>query len=132
MHVLLGGGDQLYNDNVWMLDALQRWLKDKGRDRLTQEPSDETKTSITDFYVGSYLRYLHFHPAAELFRSTPQVQLSLLDVHQYRYSMQFRESVCGSCVFRQFGDSYECRAMPFKMAVVSFCYRLVHESVCQV
>lgn len=75
MHALLGGGDQLYNDNVWMLDPLQQWLEDKDRARLTQEPEEDTKQQVADFYAGSYLRCLHFHPAADLFRIIPQVQL---------------------------------------------------------
>jgi hypothetical protein len=78
VHALLGGGDQLYNDNVWALDILNDWLKLPQAERLTSQPSKEMVAAIEDFYLMSYLSHTHFHPAAQLLRGTPQVRGPLL------------------------------------------------------
>lgn len=46
LHIMIGGGDQLYNDPVWNLPALVQWLQIQDRNiRLahpfTQEMSDQ-------------------------------------------------------------------------------------------
>lgn len=73
MHAILGGGDQLYNDNLWALPQLDSWLKKPRAERLKYQPTVEETTAVEDYYRTSYLSHIHHHPAAELLRSLPQV-----------------------------------------------------------
>lgn len=69
----MGAGDQLYNDNLWILPALQEWLKRD--DKLEYKPDKTMQEAISGYYCGAYLRHTHYHPAAPLLRNTPQVRL---------------------------------------------------------
>eukprot|EP00892_Ulva_mutabilis_P003438 jgi/Ulvmu1/1466/UM011_0196.1 len=71
LHAIMGAGDQLYNDNLWILPPLQAWLKRE--DKLQFEPDKTMKEAIAEYYCGSYLRHTHYHPAAPLLRNTPQI-----------------------------------------------------------
>jgi PhoD related phosphatase len=73
VHALLGGGDQLYNDNLWAEPGTDAWLKLGPDEQVAFQPDSELKAQIAHYYLHSYLRHTHFHPAAEFLRSTPQV-----------------------------------------------------------
>lgn len=72
LHAIMGAGDQLYNDNLWILPPLQAWLKRE--DKLKYEPDKTMQEAISEYYCGAYLRHTHYHPAASLLRNTPQVR----------------------------------------------------------
>lgn len=73
LHAIMGAGDQLYNDNLWILPPLQEWLKRD--DKLEYKPDKTMQEAISGYYCGAYLRHTHYHPAAPLLRNTPQVRL---------------------------------------------------------
>lgn len=75
LHALIGGGDQLYNDNVWALPETKAWLSTENH--LAEQPSAELLASVERFYLESYLRCIHFHPGKRLLACTPQVCSSL-------------------------------------------------------
>lgn len=75
----MGAGDQLYNDNLWILPPLQEWLKRE--DKLEYQPDKTMKQAISDYYCGAYLRHTHYHPAAPMLRNTPQVRLQSKGAH---------------------------------------------------
>lgn len=74
LHAIFGGGDQLYNDNVWALPELDAWLQLPKDERLGYEPTAQDAAAVEEFYRTSYVRHVHFHPAAMLLRSLPQVR----------------------------------------------------------
>jgi hypothetical protein len=73
VHAILGGGDQLYNDNVWDLPDLKAWLEKPEGERLAYVPDKQMCDAVERAYLESYLSHTHFHPAAEFLRNTPQV-----------------------------------------------------------
>ena len=76
VHAILGGGDQLYNDNVWALAELDEWLHKPREERLSYVPDKQMCDAVERAYMESYLSHTHHHPAAEFLRCTPQVRHS--------------------------------------------------------
>lgn len=74
VHAILGGGDQLYNDNIWALAELDEWLHKPREERLAFQPDKKMCDAVERAYMESYLGHTHFHPAAEFLRCTPQVR----------------------------------------------------------
>lgn len=72
VHALIGGGDQLYNDNVWALPEAEAWLATPSH--WTEPAPPALIASAEKFYLDSYLRCIHFHPAKELLANTPQAR----------------------------------------------------------
>ena len=55
MHLLVGGGDQLYNDVVFDIPSLQEWNKSKTRQaRTTYNASETILNEINNFYFQHY------------------------------------------------------------------------------
>lgn len=104
VHVVLGGGDQLYNDNVWNEPRMTRWLELEQHERLSIQPSEEDLQEIRAFYLASYLRHLNFHAAAEFLRGIPQ--LNTWDDHDIfdgwgSYPAQLQDCPMFRAVFRE-------------------------------
>lgn len=63
LHVLLGTGDQLYNDNVWdPAGSLSDWLKLDKPQMRTEPLTKEQDAGVQAFYFFAYLRWLCYHP----------------------------------------------------------------------
>ena len=65
---------QGYNENAWEVPQLKAWLAAPVADRFTATPDVSLVEAVRRFYLESYLRHTHFHPAATFLRNTPQVQ----------------------------------------------------------
>ena len=72
-HLLMGTGDQLYNDNVWHEPAALKWVKIEPREKMRATPFTAEETlELESFYFGAYLRWLRYHPLADDLASIPQ------------------------------------------------------------
>ena len=72
-HVILGGGDQLYNDNVMALEVMEEWLAMPKEERLKYVPSKAMVDAVEDYYLQAYLSHTHYHVAADMLKQVPQV-----------------------------------------------------------
>jgi hypothetical protein len=68
-HLAIGGGDQIYMDDVWKLPCLKNWHLLSSNEKLTYEPSDQTIHEISQFYKNTYddrwfesYEYMHVLP----------------------------------------------------------------------
>jgi len=61
---------------VWDGEGLKAWLAQASAERLTIVPDSRLVEEMRIFYLESYLRCFHFHPAAAFLRNTPQARLS--------------------------------------------------------
>eukprot|EP00798_Chlamydomonas_sp_ICE-L_P030774 gene30774-35813_t len=76
MHVMVGGGDQLYNDNVWELSSLKAWTDiKKPAERLTKPFTPEMETEVSTRYFENYMRHWDQHMFAETMSIIPQVMM---------------------------------------------------------
>eukprot|EP00892_Ulva_mutabilis_P002362 jgi/Ulvmu1/12126/UM084_0053.1 len=66
IHVMLGTGDQLYNDNVWHAPGVEAWVKieDKAQMRATALTPEQV-AAVEEFYFFAYVRWLGLHPLGE-------------------------------------------------------------------
>eukprot|EP00798_Chlamydomonas_sp_ICE-L_P007892 gene7892-1102_t len=74
MHVMVGGGDQLYNDDVWNLPSLVQWIQlpDKG-ERLMHPFTQEMIDQVFWFYLTQYLKQWSQPLFADALASIPQL-----------------------------------------------------------
>ncbi|KAL6748880.1 hypothetical protein V8C86DRAFT_1099175 [Haematococcus lacustris] len=74
MHVLVGGGDQLYNDCVWECPALKTWcaVADKEQ-RLGHPYAPDMQEQVTDCYLEHYLQHWSEPVFKEALASIPQI-----------------------------------------------------------
>jgi len=57
-HVMVGGGDQLYNDHVFQLETLKQWLLiDDPQERAKQFLKPEMLRQVEQFYFGHYVQH---------------------------------------------------------------------------
>lgn len=76
LHVMVGGGDQLYNDEVFDLAPLKQWLKIPDRKTRNTAPfTPEMQRAVADFYFLHYLNHW-MHPGINYaFSSIPQLNM---------------------------------------------------------
>ena len=84
-HAVLGGGDQLYNDNVMATKVMDDWLKLTKEERIKYQPTKEMIDTVEDYYLQAYLGHVHYHAAADFLRSCPQV------CHQHMLAVKPRQ-----------------------------------------
>ncbi|GLC63866.1 hypothetical protein PLESTF_000092000 [Pleodorina starrii] len=71
---LVGGGDQLYNDDVWQVPALEAWLNLPDPDQRLAAPfSPAMKSQALSYYVRHYCTHYMSEPVREAYGSIPQV-----------------------------------------------------------
>jgi hypothetical protein len=81
-NLLLGTGDQLYNDNVWAVPAAAQWASIQPKDKMRDTAlTDAAVQQIRSFYFGAYLRWIEYHPLVEDQASIPQVSPSAPRLH---------------------------------------------------
>ncbi|KAJ3044004.1 hypothetical protein HDV00_003532 [Rhizophlyctis rosea] len=74
-HVMLGGGDQLYMDQIFIKnEEVMAWLKMDDRETRTSAPfADSTRTSVTKFCFETYVNHFTNEALAEPFATVPYV-----------------------------------------------------------
>ena len=75
-YVMIGGGDQIYCDEVWDCDGLKSWLKIHGRDnRRNAEWTRETDAQVDAFYFANYCDHFAKDGIREAYAMIPQVNV---------------------------------------------------------
>ncbi|EFJ53258.1 hypothetical protein VOLCADRAFT_86358 [Volvox carteri f. nagariensis] len=71
---LVGGGDQLYNDDVWQVPALEAWLDlPHPEQRLAVPFTTQMATQALSYYVRHYCTHYMSEPVREAYATIPQV-----------------------------------------------------------
>lgn len=75
-YVMLGGGDQIYCDDVWKLESLREWLKIKGKDnRKDAEWTEKMDEEVDSFYFNHYCNHFSSDGIREAYAKIPQVNV---------------------------------------------------------
>ncbi|KAF9115270.1 hypothetical protein BGX27_008391 [Mortierella sp. AM989] len=56
-HTMVGGGDQIYNDDVLAMPEMMEWLKMKSEMRIAMPFNNEKKYAVEKFYFDNYVRH---------------------------------------------------------------------------
>lgn len=76
LHVLVGGGDQLYNDGVWKMPALQAWgLIEDHVEKVKAPWTPEMQAQATNFYLTNYIDSFSATDVDVMFASVPTVMM---------------------------------------------------------
>ncbi|GIC87268.1 uncharacterized protein Aud_003652 [Aspergillus udagawae] len=79
-HVMIGGGDQIYNDEIYQSGPLLEWTKiEDPRERLRYQCSRELQQACDDWYLSNYIRWYNTEPFASALCQIPS--LSIWDDH---------------------------------------------------
>ena len=75
-HVMIGGGDQIYNDNIRTEGPLKEWtaIKNPTRRRHHKFPED-LRSKCDKFYFENYLRWYSTEPFASANAAIPQINI---------------------------------------------------------
>lgn len=74
IHVLLGTGDQLYNDNVWHAPGVEDWVKIEDKAVMRATPLNESQVAaVEEFYFFAYVRWMGLHPLGEELSAIPMM-----------------------------------------------------------
>jgi len=73
MHALVGGGDQLYNDDVLACPALQRFFEEAPETRVGMEFAEDMQEEVSDYYFHHYAVHWGYSAIGEGMRSIPSV-----------------------------------------------------------
>ncbi|KAK5055402.1 hypothetical protein LTR84_013152 [Exophiala bonariae] len=75
-HVMIGGGDQIYNDNIRVKGPLKEWTAIKNPRKRQHYPFDNDMRSRCDeFYFANYIRWYSTEPFASANASIPQINI---------------------------------------------------------
>ena len=75
IHVMIGGGDQLYCDDVWNLPALAQWLQlPELAQRLAHPFTQDMADQVEWFYFTSYVKHWSQDKFSVALGSIPQVR----------------------------------------------------------
>ncbi|KAI3640566.1 hypothetical protein MIR68_001444 [Amoeboaphelidium protococcarum] len=76
-HVLIGGGDQLYNDAVWKLPALKDWLNIRGSEhRHNAEWKPDMEFQVQQYYFNHYMQHFTLPAIAQAMAQIPSINIS--------------------------------------------------------
>ncbi|EFJ41758.1 hypothetical protein VOLCADRAFT_121617 [Volvox carteri f. nagariensis] len=74
LHVMFGGGDQLYCDDVWKVDSLVKWLSIQDKPSRNAHPfSQDMVNEVFDFYFRNYTTHFGKEVFRDALASIPQV-----------------------------------------------------------
>ena len=80
IHVMIGGGDQIYNDGVRVQGPLNEWANHVSPEHRHQYPFDERlRDKCDDFYVGNYINWYSTEPFAAA--NSQIAQINIWDDH---------------------------------------------------
>lgn len=77
-HILIGGGDQVYADDVFKLESIKKLIeiyKNKPNEFLDYECNDEIKIEIEKFYINLYLEYHNTEYYSEILSTIPSINI---------------------------------------------------------
>ncbi|KFY11564.1 hypothetical protein V492_04389 [Pseudogymnoascus sp. VKM F-4246] len=75
-HVMIGGGDQIYNDSIRVHGPLKEWTAISNPRKRRDYPFPETlRKACDDFYVNNYVRWYSTEPFAGANGQIPQLNL---------------------------------------------------------
>lgn len=75
-HVMIGGGDQIYNDSVRVSGPLKEWTDEKNLVRRRQYPfPEELRARCDEFYFKNYVRWYTTEPFATANGQIPQINV---------------------------------------------------------
>ncbi|KAK5091560.1 hypothetical protein LTR05_001745 [Lithohypha guttulata] len=102
-HVMIGGGDQIYNDGVRVKGPLRQWTDISNPHKRRQYPFDNKLRSDCDqFYYENYVRWYSTEPFAAANASIPQV--NIWDDHDIVDGFgSYRDKFMKCAVFRGIG-----------------------------
>ncbi|KAK9808440.1 hypothetical protein WJX73_006046 [Symbiochloris irregularis] len=76
LHVIVGGGDQVYNDAVWKCPALHDWLDvSPVEERYSHPFTEEMHKQATAFYFNHYREHFSTPLIADVMAKMPQVMV---------------------------------------------------------
>lgn len=87
-HVMIGGGDQIYNDGIRVHGPLRSWTEISNPKKRREFPfPEELRAECDDYYLKNYIRWYSTEPFASANGQIPAVGVSLqcvnfLNVHQ--------------------------------------------------
>ncbi|QSZ28820.1 hypothetical protein DSL72_003325 [Monilinia vaccinii-corymbosi] len=75
-HVMLGGGDQIYNDGIRVSGPLRPWTDISNPKKRREYPfPEDLRKDCDDYYVKNYIRWYSTEPFAAMNGKIPQVNL---------------------------------------------------------
>ncbi|KAK7421045.1 hypothetical protein QQX98_002403 [Neonectria punicea] len=75
-HVMIGGGDQIYNDSIRVSGPLRPWTDIKNPRKRREYPFSETlRAECDDFYLKNYLRWYNTPPFSMANGQIPQINI---------------------------------------------------------
>ncbi|KAF4160308.1 hypothetical protein CNMCM6936_003968 [Aspergillus lentulus] len=75
-HVMIGGGDQIYNDEIYQSGPLLEWTKiEDPRERLRYQCSRELQQACDDWYLANYIRWYNTEPFASALCQIPSLNI---------------------------------------------------------
>ncbi|KAF7161918.1 hypothetical protein CNMCM5623_007333 [Aspergillus felis] len=75
-HVMIGGGDQIYNDEIYQSGPLLEWTKiEDSRERLRYQCSRELQQACDDWYLANYIRWYNTEPFASALCQIPSLNI---------------------------------------------------------
>ena len=75
-HVMIGGGDQIYNDGVRVTGPLRSWTEIANpKKRRDFEFKEELRAACDDFYFKNYVRWFSTEPFASANAQIPQINI---------------------------------------------------------
>ncbi|KAM0079336.1 hypothetical protein ACKRZS_008424 [Fusarium odoratissimum] len=75
-HVMVGGGDQIYNDGIRVDGPLRPWTDISNPKKRRDYPFPETmRAECDDYYLKNYIRWYNTDPFAEVNGQIPQINI---------------------------------------------------------
>lgn len=75
-HVMLGGGDQIYNDGIRVAGPLREWTEISNPKKRREYPFPEKlRKDCDDYYLNNYLRWYSTEPFASANGQIPQLNI---------------------------------------------------------
>ncbi|OAA49312.1 Alkaline phosphatase D-related protein [Metarhizium rileyi] len=75
-HVMLGGGDQIYNDGIRINGPLRKWTDIRNPKKRAEFPFPESlRAECDDYYLKNYIRWYNSSPFALVNGQIPQVNI---------------------------------------------------------
>lgn len=75
-HVMIGGGDQIYNDSVRVDGPLRTWTEIGNPRRRREYPFDaKMRNECDEFYFQNYIKWFSTEPFASANRQIPQINI---------------------------------------------------------
>lgn len=75
-HVMIGGGDQIYNDGIRVEGPLRKWTEiSNPKKRREYKFPEELRRECDDYYLNNYIRWYSTEPFASANGQIPQVNI---------------------------------------------------------